>query len=152
MAKDKKRLGKLPPRHDFILNLYDDLRLSKCSKCERPTHMRKFALFIYVDGFGPMALGKTCRFCTPCDLLMVHQDELEHELAISFESRAPDVIGNEYMVLGTMDKKVWRKGLESDPIALGDVFDHMADFKKELVLDYEPGGWRPAGETTGRNT
>ncbi len=144
MAKDEKRLGKLPPRHDFILNPYDDLRLSKCPKCDRPTHMRKFALFVVVDGYGPMLLGKTCRFCTPCDLLMVHQDELEHELVVALEPRAPEVIGNEYVVFGTVDKKVWRKGLEGDPAQLDEILDHTADFKKELGLGYDPGGWRSA--------
>ncbi len=140
----QKRLGKLPPRHDFILNPHGNLRLSKCPKCDRRTHPRKFALFIVVDGYGPMLLGKTCRFCTPCDLLMVHQDELEHELVVALEPRAPEVIGNEYVVFGTVDKKLWRKGLEGDPTQLGDILDHVADFKRELGLGYDPGGWRPA--------
>lgn len=134
-------MGKLPPRHDFILNSYEDLRLSKRPKRDRPTHKRKFALFIVVEGFGPMALGKTSRFCTPCDLVMVHQDELEHELAIAFEDRDPGVIGNEYAVLGTVDKKVWRKNLEGEAGA-ADALGHMADFKKEFTLGYDSGGWR----------
>lgn len=144
MAGSKKRLGKQPSRHDFILNPYEGLRLSKCPKCDRPTHKRKFALFIAVDGFGPIALGKTCRFCTRCDLLMVHQDELEHELAVAFEARAPDVIGNEYAVLGTVDKRVWRKSLEGEAGGDVDPMAHVSDFKKELTLGYDPGGWRPA--------
>ncbi len=142
MAETGKRLGKLPPRYKFILNPHDDLRLSKCPICERPTHMRKFALFIVVEGAGPMVLGKTCRFCTPCDLVMVHQDELEHELVVAFEPRNPDAIGNDYMVFGTMDKKVWRKSLEGE--AIPDPLSHVADFEKELDLHYDPGGWRPA--------
>jgi hypothetical protein len=142
----QKRFGKLPPRHDFILNPYDDLRLSKCPKCDRPTHMRKFALLIVIDEFGTMVLGKTCRFCTPCDLLMVHQDELEHELVLALEPRAPDVIGNEYMVFGTVDKKLWRKRLKSGGGEIGDILNHAADFKKELNLEYDPGGWRPGTE------
>lgn len=139
----QKRLGKLPSRHGFILNPYEDLRLSKCPKCDRATHMRKFALLVVIDEFGTMVLGKTCRFCTPCDLLMGHQDELEHELVVALEPRAPDVIGNEYVVFGTVDKKSWSKGLEGNPAQLGDIFDHAAGFKKELNLEYDPGGWRP---------
>ena len=142
MVRNETRLGKLPPRYKYILNPFDDLRLSKCPICERPTHMRKFALFIAVEGTDPIVLGKTCRYCTPCELIMVHQDELEHELAIVFERRDPRAIGNDYMVFGTMDKKVWRKNLEgaglSDPLA------HMADFEEVLDLHYDPGGWRPA--------
>ncbi|HEX6711467.1 MAG TPA: hypothetical protein VF068_14140 [Rubrobacter sp.] len=100
-------------------------------------------LFIYIVGFGPMALGKTCRFCTLCELIVVHQDELERELTTTLESRAPAVIGNEYMILGTMDRKVWRRCLEDAPTVTGDIFDHIADFKKELELEYDPGGWSP---------
>ena len=144
MAGSGKRLGELPPRYDFILNPYEDLRLSRCPKCERPTHKRKFGLFIVIEGFGSMALGKTCRFCTPCDLVMVHQDELEHELAVTFEARDPGVIGNEYVVFGTVDKKIWRKNLEGEAGGAVDPLAHMADFKKELTLGYDPGGWRPA--------
>jgi hypothetical protein len=47
MAK-KKRLGKLPPRYLFILNLYADVRLSKCPRRQKLTHLRKFALFIHI--------------------------------------------------------------------------------------------------------
>ena len=142
MAGDEKRSSKPPPRYKYVLNPYDDLRLSKCPICERPTHMRKFALFIVVDGFGPMVLGKTCRFCTPCDLVMVHQDELEHELVLASESREPGATGNDYAVVGTIDKKVGRKSLEGQEIA--DPLAHAADFEEELVLGYDPGGWRPA--------
>ena len=56
------------------------------------------------------------------------------------------MIGNEYMVFGTVDKKFWRKGLKGDPTQLGDILDHAADFKEELNLEYDPGGWRPDPE------
>jgi hypothetical protein len=141
----RERFGKLPPRYSFILNPYEDTRLSKCPKCDQPTRLRKFALVIHVDGFGLMALGKTSRFCPRCDLIMVHQDELEHELTVAFESRAPDVIGNDYMVLGTMDRKAWRRGLKSDDSTARGVLDHIADFEKYLDLHYESGGWYPSG-------
>ena len=67
-----RRLGKLPPRYLFILNPYTDARFSKCPRCERPTHLRKFALFILIDDWGPLVLGKTCRYCTRCELIIAH--------------------------------------------------------------------------------
>jgi len=139
----ERKLGKLPPRYSFALNPHQEIRFSKCPVCDEPTRLRKFALFIYIDGFGPMALGKTCRFCTRCELIIAHQDELEHELTIALESRAPAVIGNDYVVPGTMDRKVWRRGLGDAPTVPADIFDHIADFKKELELEYDPGGWSP---------
>jgi len=104
----------------------------------------KFALFIHIDAWGPMALGKTCRYCSRCELIMAHQDELEAQLAYSFSQIAPEFIGNEYLVLGTIDKKVWKEGLAGGGGELGEMLKHMADFKRVLKLEVDPGGWYPA--------
>ncbi len=142
----RQRIGKLKPRYSFLLNPYSDVRLSKCPRCERLTHLRKFALFIHVDGWGPLVLGKTCRYCTPCELIMAHRDELEAELArtpapVNFN--APD---RGYMVLGTVEMKEWKKGLGGEGGDIGEMLKHTADFKKYFNLHVEPGGWRPADE------
>ena len=74
---------------------------------------------------------------------MVHQDELEEQLAHSLTQIAPEAIGNEYVVLGTIEVKAWREGLrgrEKQPAAL---LQHIADFKNVYELEYEPGGWYP---------
>ena len=127
-----------------MLNPHSDVRLSKCPKCQKPTHLRKFALFIHIDAWGPLALGKTCRYCSRCELIMAHQDELEAELAHSFTRVAPDVIGNEYMVLGTIEKKAWKQGLGGQGQPLGEMMQYVAEFKRHYDLAYEPGGWYPA--------
>lgn len=139
-----RRIGRLPPRYSFILNPYPDVRLSKCPLCRKPTFLRKFALFVHIDGWGPLALGKTCRYCARCELIIVHQDELEAELATSFAKLDPDKVGNEYFVVGTLDRKVWQRGLGGDNKPLGEALDFVADFKKVLSLEVDPGGWRPA--------
>lgn len=100
-----KRLGKMPPRYSFILNQYPTERLSKCPKCNKATYPRKFALFIHIDKWGPLVLGKTCKYCSKCELIIAHQDELESQLAYNFSRLAPEVIGNDYLVMGTMDRK-----------------------------------------------
>lgn len=140
------KIGKLPRRYSFILNPYPNERLSKCPKCHRPTHLRKFALLIHIDEWGLMALGKTCRYCTRCELIIAHQDELEAELAYSLGKIAPRVIGNKYMVVGTVEKSIWQSGLTGSGIDIGEVLKHTADFKKVLDLEVEPGGWYPASE------
>jgi hypothetical protein len=143
----EQHIGKLPPRYSLLMNPYTDVRVSKCPDCERPTHLRKFALMIHIDKWGPMALGKTCRYCTPCELVIVHRDELESELTIAFERRAPEVVGNEYFVFGTMDKKFWQKGLTGG-MPLDDALEHVADFKSVSELEVT-GGWvleRPEDE------
>ena len=97
-------------------------------------------------------LGKTCRYCTPCELIIAHQDELEGELARTFSAMAPDVIGNEYLALGTVDKKVWKRSLEGNDLELQEILGHMADFKRVLKLEVAPGGWYPAGAGEKRRT
>lgn len=144
-------IGKLPPRYTFMLNPYKDTRLSKCPICRKLTHMRKFALLIDIEKGGLVALGKTCRHCTPCELIMAHQDELEAELVGMFESRAPEVIGNPYVVFGTLDKQQWKKSLGTAGTELSLALEHAADFKKVLGLKME-GGWQPMGKSQGKRT
>lgn len=91
-----------------------------------------------------MALGKTCRYCMPCELIIVHQDELEAELANQFSTLAPDVIGRKYMVLGTVEKRIWQRELQGSGNPLAEVLQHTAQFKRVRELHVEPGGWYPA--------
>jgi hypothetical protein len=142
MAKDT--IGKLPPRYAFILNPYPDERLSKCPRCQKLTHPRKFALLIHVDGWGPMVLGKTAVYCSRCETIMVHQGELEEQLAYSFGKVAPEVVGNEYLVVGTVDQKVWKAGVAGAGLELRGMLEHVAEFKSVLKLEVDPGGWVPA--------
>ncbi|MCH7620820.1 MAG: hypothetical protein IH870_02875 [Chloroflexi bacterium] len=93
-----------------------------------------------------MALGKTCRYCTRCEVMIVHQDELEAELANQFWSVAPEVIGNNYIALGTVDKKTWQRGLQGSGSLLEEALKHTADFKQHLELKVKPGGWYPASQ------
>lgn len=137
--KDRS-IGKLPARYVFLLNPYRDLRLSKCPECRRATHPRKFPLLIHIDGYGPFVLGKTCRYCTRCELIIAHQDELEGELVQCFERIDPDAIGRDYLVLGTVDKKHWKEGLGRRVHSLDDTLDYTAAFKRYLNLEIT-GGW-----------
>jgi hypothetical protein len=146
----RARVGKLPPRYAFLLNPYTDVRLSKCPRCERLTHLRKFPLFIHVEGWGPLVLGKTCRYCTSCELIMVHRDELEAELERGPAHVTPGGGDSRYLVLGTVDRKVWQKGLEGSGTPMEDMLAHTSDFKKQFELHVEPGGWRPAEKRTPR--
>src|ERR1700752_4976131 len=100
----RERVGKLAPRYSLLVNPYIDVRLSKCPRCDRLTHPRKFALFVQVEGFGPLVLGKTCRYCTSCELVIVHRDELEAELGRGPAGRAPDGPEGRYLVVGTVDR------------------------------------------------
>lgn len=100
-------------------------------------------LLLVVDGYGPFVLGKTGPYCANCRLLIVHRDELEGELATIFEQLAPEVIGGEYVVLGTVDLRAWRKGM-STATNIEEVLHHTAPFTTKLTIEYTPAGWVPS--------
>lgn len=129
----KPRFGKLPPRYRFALNPFPEVRWSQCPRCRKLMHARKFALLIHVQDAGLVALGFTCRYCTPCELIIAHQEELETELTILFEKKLPEAVGNEYFVIGTMEMPTWRKSLAA-PVGLDELLEHTSDFKRAILL------------------
>lgn len=141
----KRRLGKLPPRYRFALNQYAESRWSKCPRCRRLTYMRKFPLLIHVDGYGLLIFGKTCRYCPKCEFIIAHQNDLEHYMAEIFAESHPEVLGNEYLVIGTVEKRAWREGMV-EPLRIEEILEHTSDFKDHLVLHYEQRGWVPPGQ------
>lgn len=142
----QKRIGKLPPKYKFILSQYQYERISSCPFCKKQTHPRKFPLLIHVTDWGPLVLGKTCKYCSPCELIVAHQHELEAEMAYAFSRIAPAVIGNDYLVVGTVEKKLWQQGLQEEMPELGKTLESVADFRKVYDLKIEPGGWYPKDE------
>ncbi len=137
-----RQIGKSPPRYAFALNPFNDFSFSRCPECKRTMNMRKFALFVHVDGWGPLSLRKTSRYCPQCELIIVRQKDLEEELCIFFDQHSPELIGNEYFVIGTLPLKAWREGLRGVKYDLEQIVEHVSDFKKHLELKVDRGGWR----------
>jgi hypothetical protein len=137
-----KQLGKLPPLYRFALNPYEDVRFSTCPECGLRTLLRKVPLVIHVEPIHPMILNKRCRYCPDCDLMIAHQDELEHWLTVSFQDRVPEIVGNDYFILGTVDKATWRKQ-KKESIPMGELPAYLHDFKEYLQISRSPGGWYP---------
>jgi hypothetical protein len=135
--RSPKRLGKQPPRYRFLLNPFRDRRFAVCPDCEGRTLLRKVPLVIHVDPLNPVAINKSCRYCPRCDLLMAHKDEIEQQLARLFAIRAPELIGKDYLVLGTLDRDVWKRGV-AEPLAIQEMVEELHDFVEVLEL-------RPAG-------
>jgi hypothetical protein len=134
------RLGKLPPMYNFILNPHPETRVSRCPNCEQRMRQRKVPLFIHVDPMHPVAIGYTCRYCPNCDLLVAHQDEIERLLADLFAERDPSAIGNNYLVMGTVERKAWRASLV-EPMSPVELLEQLHDFKEVWSLEFRPAGW-----------
>ncbi len=132
--------GKLPTRYSFAINQYENEKISKCIICRNNTFKRQFPLLITVKGAPLLSLRVTCKYCSKCEFIIAHKHELEQELCIFFEKIAPDKIGNDYLVIGTMDKKIWKDGLNKNESPVN-ILDHVANFKKYIDIKIEPARW-----------
>jgi len=140
--KRKTQLGKLPPRYKFFLNPYPDERFTRCPECRAATKARKKPFLIHIDPMTLLALNMTGRYCPDCDLIILHQDVLEDLLVRTFEWHDPSVIGNEYLVIGTLERSYWQK--HKGKMAAGPAFDHLHDFEKVVIYEVIPAHWGPA--------
>jgi len=146
MAKTRKQqLGHLFPQYHFALNPYPDLRFSRCPDCRNKTGQRKLPLLLFIKPSYSLALNFTCRYCAHCDLLICHQGNLEHVLALLFEGRDTPAIGNEYLILGTVEKRAWREGL-TQPLSTTDVLPQLHDFRSYRELRMTVGGLFKIGQ------
>ena len=140
--KDEKtvaRLGKQPPRYRFFLNPYRDVRFSKCPQCSNKMGQRKLPLFIHIDPGQPLLLNKTCRYCYHCDLLIAHQDELDEIITRAFTDLNPEIVGNQYLVIGTLDRADGKR-IDQLKLSIDATIEALHDFK-EVVIFKPMGGW-----------
>jgi hypothetical protein len=132
-------------RHYFFLNPYEDCAFTKCPKCQSQTKIRKFPLVIHIDPRQLLLLNKQCRYCPGCDLIIAKKSELESLMAACFEESKPDLIGNDYLVMGVVERKDWREGRKGRMLD-SEIIDRMLVFKD--VFNFEPAhyGWYREGE------
>lgn len=143
MTKKKgPQLGKLPPKYTFFLNPYVDTRFTRCPSCDKPTKARKHPFFIHIFPAQPFILNITGRYCPKCDLLILHKDRVETLMVHSVEQFAPSLVGNEYLIVGTIERKGWRES-QKQPSNYDVVFDNLHDFKKVVVFEPARWGWGP---------
>lgn len=141
----RQRFGCLPPKYNFSLNPYPELRFSRCPDCQKKTGQRKLPLLIHVDPKNLIALNYTNRYCSGCDMLIGHKHEIEHYLTELFFKIDPEVIGNDYLVFGTVEKKAWHENM-NDPKALTEMRQHIHDFKSYQNIRMTMAGWLPKGQ------
>jgi len=138
--KKKPQLVKLPPLYRFFLNPYKGVRFSSCPQCTHKTQRRKLPLFIHVSPEQPVTLNKTCRYCPNCDLLIAQQDEIEDILVRAFTKLNPEIVGSDYLVIGTVEKATWKRTMQSQ-LPTQVTLDALHDFKE--VVSFKPAwGWR----------
>ena len=101
-----------PRRYTCLLNSFSDYRASKCLGCQRPTFERKFPLFIHIEGSSPTILGKTCKYCARCEIIVVDQLDVAAQLSLITNRPVEEL---DWLVLGTVDKRIWMRQLGGGP-------------------------------------
>jgi hypothetical protein len=127
-------------RHYFFLNPHEDAAFTKCPKCEDNTKIRKFPLVVHIDPRQVLLLNKKCRYCVKCDLIIAKQSELESLMVACFEQPKPEIIGNNYLVMGVVEREDWLKA-KKGKTPKAETIERILVFKD--VLNFEPAraGW-----------
>lgn len=128
-----KPTGKQRPRYNFFLNIFPDTRFTTCPQCGGKTQARKIPLVIHVNPHLSMVLEKICRYCETCDLLIAHRDQLEEQLINNLLMIDPEVIGNDYLVIGTLDRVEWNR-IKDKEQSFGDIVEYLHDFKEVVTF------------------
>ena len=132
-------------RHYFFLNPYEDAAFTKCPKCENNTKICKFPLVIHIDPQQLMFLNKKCRYCVKCDLIIAKKSELESLMVACFEESKPEIMGNNYLVMGVAERGDWLEG-KKGKMPQGEIIERMFVFKDVLNFEIVPAGWYREGE------
>src|SRR5207302_10898206 len=121
------------------------VHISRHRQYTHKTKQRQLPLYTHIDPIQPILLNKTCRYCPYCDLLIAHKNDLEDVLARTFAVLNPEIVGNDYLVIGTLDRADWKR-IDQNKLPIQDTIDALHDFKD--VVTFEPmGGWRREATT-----
>ena len=101
---------------------------------------RKLPFLVHVDPRHLAILNMTAAYCPADGLLILHKDKLEGLLAATFATRSPEILGNDYLVIGTMERSASRRASIGE-LAMRDTFDYLHDFKECLKFEPVHYGW-----------
>jgi hypothetical protein len=129
-------------RHYFFPNPYQDCAFTKCPKCENKTKVRKIPLVIHIEPNQLFLLNKQCKYCPYCDLIIAKNSEIESLMSAGLRKINPEIIGNDYVVMGTLDRKAWKEG-DRGILSPSEIIERIYVFKDVLNFKVIPAGWYP---------
>ena len=135
-------------KHYFFLNPYEDAAFTKCPQCENNTKIRKFPLVVHIDPQQILLLNKKCRYCVKCDLIITKKSELESLMVASFEQSKPEIIGNNYLVMGVAERRDWLESKKGN-ISQSETIERILVFKDVLNFENVHAGWYREDENEG---
>ena len=135
-------------KYYFFLNPYDAAAFTKCPKCENNTKIRKFPLVVHIDPHQVLLLNKKCRYCVKCDLIIAKKSELESLMAACFEQSKPEIIGNNYLVMGVAERRDWLES-KKGKMPQSETIERILVFKDVLNFENVRAGWYHDDEIEG---
>ena len=144
--KQRAKFGNLPRMYNFSLNPYPELKFNSCPHCEKKTGQRTLPLIIRIKPAQFVVMNYKNRYCKHCDSLIAHKHEIEEYLVSTFSKNVPEIIGNEYLVFGSIEKKMWQES-KKNPAKSFDIREHAHDFKSYEEIRMTMGGWFKKGTT-----
>jgi hypothetical protein len=72
--------------------------------------------------------------------LIAHQHELDEIITRVFTVLNPEIVGNKYLVIGTLDRADWKR-IDREKLPIQDTIEALHDFT-EGVMFKPMGGWR----------
>lgn len=142
-SANKLSKPKLKERHRFFLNPYADCAFTKCPKCDTKTKIRKFPLVIHIQPQQLFILNKQCKYCEKCDLIITKKQEIESLMTAGFLQANPTIIGNDYLVMGTVDRKDWKEG-NKNTLSPSEMLERIYVFQDVWDFEVIPAGWYPS--------
>lgn len=129
-------------QHRFFLSPYANNAFTRCPKCGAKTKLRKFPLVIHIEPRQLFLLNKQCKFCLSCDLIIAKKNEVESLMADRIGNEMPELLGNDYLAIGTLDRKDWIEGHKGG-VTPQDLVHRMYVFEDVWNIEMAPAGWRP---------
>ncbi len=131
--------------YNFYLNPHNEYAWTKCPKCDNKTKIRKYCLVIHYEDKPQnyhqlFSLGKTCKFCPYCELIIANKSEIESLLQQILQPFKREFDPENYLVLGTMDRADWKKSMK-EPLHPKQALDHVHPFKNVWEFEIRPAGW-----------
>ena len=96
---------------------------------------------LHVEPVHIAVINYPCVYCKSCDLLIVHKHEIESKLKEMY-SAAPEIIGNKYSFIGTVEGRFFRKSPQ--PVIIEEMMRHISYFLEEYeeLRTVRPGWYR----------
>ena len=132
--------SKRPKKYRFFLNPYSEYAFTKCPKCETKTKIRKFPLVIHIEPRQIFLLNKQCKYCPNCDFIIVKKQEIESLMAAGLSQEHPQIVGNDYLVMGTLERQDWRQGNKGS-LSPGEIIKRIYVFRDQWYFEVIPAGW-----------